>query len=197
SGAASANFIISALSGTQHITTGALQADAGAFISGLSTGGFVGKIQLFPTTTTTGSLTLQASPSAGNFTTIITNAIQGQSTTFSLADSGTATANILVAPTVLVAGNVVKASGIAGRIVDAGFAVLANTTAAYGGGGTSNAFTATGLATTSIVMATILTSTNAVAIAKAVPTANTLTITFTADPGAATTVSWVAITPAV
>lgn len=67
------------------------------------------------------------------------------------------------------------------------------TTAAYAGGGTSNAFVATGLLATDIVVATILASTNAVAIAKAVPTANTLTITFSADPGAGTTVQWHAI----
>lgn len=67
------------------------------------------------------------------------------------------------------------------------------TTAAYAGGGTSNAFTATGLAATDIVVATILASTNSVAITKAVPTANTLTVTFSADPGAATTVQWHAI----
>lgn len=67
------------------------------------------------------------------------------------------------------------------------------TTAVYGGGGTSNAFTATGLVATDIVVATILASANSVAITKAVPTANTLTITFSADPGAGTTVQWHAI----
>lgn len=67
------------------------------------------------------------------------------------------------------------------------------TTAAYAGGGTSNAFVATGLAATDIVVATILASTNAVSICKAVPTADTLTITFSADPGAATTVQWHAL----
>lgn len=67
------------------------------------------------------------------------------------------------------------------------------TTTAYGGGGTSNAFTATGLAATDIVVATILASTNSVAITKAVPTTNTLTITFSADPGAGTTVQWHAL----
>lgn len=71
--------------------------------------------------------------------------------------------------------------------------IRAGTTAAYGGGGTSNAFVATGLVATDIVTAVILASTNPVAIAKAVPGADTLTITFSADPGAATTVSWIAI----
>ena len=69
------------------------------------------------------------------------------------------------------------------------------TTAAYAGGGTSNAFTATGLAATDIVTATILASTNSVSITKAVPTTNTLTITFSADPGAGTTVQWHGISP--
>ncbi len=67
------------------------------------------------------------------------------------------------------------------------------TTAAYGGGAASNAYTATGLVSTDIVVATILASSNAVSILKAVPTADVLTVTFSADPGAATTVSWIAI----
>ena len=71
--------------------------------------------------------------------------------------------------------------------------VKRGTTAAYAGGGTSNAFTATGLVATDIVVATILASTNAVAVAKAVPSADTLTVTFSADPGADTTVQWIAI----
>ena len=71
--------------------------------------------------------------------------------------------------------------------------IRAATTAAYAGGGTSNAFTATGMVATDIVTAVILASTNAVSIAKAVPGAATLTVTFSADPGAATTVSWIAI----
>lgn len=67
------------------------------------------------------------------------------------------------------------------------------TTTAYAGGGTSNAFTATGLVATDIVVAQMLNSTNNVSITQAVPTANTLTIRFSADPGAATTVNWIAI----
>jgi len=68
---------------------------------------------------------------------------------------------------------------------------LAGTTTAYGGGGTSNAFTVTGLAATDVVSAVIRASTNNVSIVKAVPTTNTLTITFSADPGAGTTVDYI------
>jgi hypothetical protein len=79
------------------------------------------------------------------------------------------------------------ASGISGAAITA----LAGTTSAYAGGGTSNGFTVTGLLSTDTVSAVIRASTNAVAVAKAVPTTNTLTITFSADPGAGTTVDYI------
>lgn len=69
------------------------------------------------------------------------------------------------------------------------------TTAAYAGGGTSNAFTATGIAATDIVTASLLSRTNAVSISQVVPTADTLTVTFSADPGANTVVNWIAVSP--
>ena len=71
--------------------------------------------------------------------------------------------------------------------------VKRGTTAAYGGGGTSNAFVAAGLVATDIVVAQTLNSTNNVSITQAVPTADTLTVRYSADPGAASTVSWIAI----
>lgn len=67
------------------------------------------------------------------------------------------------------------------------------TTAAFGGGGTTNAFAAAGVVATDKVTANILASTNNVAITKVVPGANILTISFSADPGAATTVNWIAM----
>lgn len=69
----------------------------------------------------------------------------------------------------------------------------AGTTSAYGGGGTSNAFTVTGAAATDVATAVIRASTNAVSITKAVLTANTLTVHFSADPGAGTTVNYVIV----
>lgn len=92
-----------------------------------------------------------------------------------------------------IADGAVTLAKLASGITPAGVIVLKGTTGAYGGGGTSNAFTVTGLAATDTVSAVIRASTNAVAIAKAVPTANTLTVTFTADPGAATTVDYIAV----
>ncbi len=74
--------------------------------------------------------------------------------------------------------------------------IIANTTATYAGGGTSNAYTATGLTVSSKVSAVIRASTNAVSICKALPGTNTLTVTFSADPGANTTVDYIALTAA-
>ena len=156
-----------------------------------------GKFVSFPGTTASGTFALEAVDSSADVAVKLSNADHGQASVYSIPDGGSATANIAVAPAALVDGNVVTASGTDGVLQDGGFAVLANTTAAYGGGGASNAFTATGLGATSIVTASILASTNAVSIVKVVPTANTLTVDFGADPGASTTVSYVAVTPAV
>ncbi len=63
---------------------------------------------------------------------------------------------------------------------------------AYGGGATSTTATVKGILATDIVLATLNASTNAVYVTKAVRTAaNTITITFSGDPGAATTVALV------
>lgn len=125
------------------------------------------------------------------------NLVKASGTAGLIADAGISSTAIATYTGATVVGNLVKASTTSGQITDVGAALHAGTTATYAGGGTSNAFTATGMAATWIVTATILTSTNAVAIAKAVPSTNTLTITFTADPGAGTTVSWIATTAAI
>lgn len=119
-GAAAANFIVSKNAATQHITTGNLQIDAGSLISGLSTGGFVGAVQLFPTTTTTGSLTWQATPNTGNTATVFTTAAYGQASTITYPDPAVAAARGVLAPNALVSGNLISASGTAGLIQDAG-----------------------------------------------------------------------------
>jgi hypothetical protein len=204
-GAATAKFILSAsTASSQTITSGLIvsggnvQTNGGDnFLAGADAS--AGAFFSFPATTASGTLALAAADNAtGDFATTISNGTAiGQTQVISIPDAGAATANFALAPGALVSGNVVTASGTAGLLQDGGFAVLANTTAAYAGGGTSNAFTATGIGATSIVTAVILASTNAVSIVKAVPSADTLTVDFSADPGAATTVSWIAITPAV
>jgi hypothetical protein len=122
-------------------------------------------------------------------------------TTGQIEDSGAslsdaAKTKIVMANAASVVGQIPKYTDTAGTIGTIGAGVIAATTAAYAGGGTSNAYTATGLTASSIVTAVILASTNAVSIAKAVPGTNLLTVTFSADPGAATTVSYIAFTGA-
>lgn len=73
------------------------------------------------------------------------------------------------------------ASGVA-----PGYVVKLAGTGSYAGGAASNAFTVTGLLSTDIVTCILRTSANAVTIQKAIPTTNTLTVTFSGDPGACT-----------
>ena len=180
--------------GTLANTTGTA-INRGSIQAGLS--GDAGTLISFPGTALKGSLIIAGVDNTGNTNVTISNALHGQASVYSIPDVGASTGQFLVKTSALVDGQLIKASGTAGKVVGAGFAVLANTTAAYAGGGTSNAFTATGIGATSIVTASILASTNTVSIVKVVPTADTLTVFFSADPGASTTISWHAITPAV
>lgn len=213
-------------------TTGTIGEDAATAINGgniqAGLSGTAGTIASFPGTASKGSLVLAGVANTGNTNTTISNAAMGQASVISIPDPAAATANFAVAPAALVNNNLVKASGTAGLIADAGFAasavatftgstVIGNlvkassttgqitdaafalhaaTTSAYAGGGTSNPFTTTNMTASSIVTATILTQTNAASIVKAVPGTNTLTVTFSADPGANTTISWISVTPA-
>lgn len=131
----------------------------------------------------------------GNFATYNGTAGQIDDSGYSPTDASKAKVAMLNAVPV-VANNLVKFSATTGTISDAGARIISNTTAAYAGGGTSNAFTATGLTSASVGSAVIRASTNAVSIAKALPGTNTLTITFSADPGSGTTVDYIYSTAA-
>lgn len=87
--------------------------------------------------------------------------------------------------------NLAKFSDVNGSIADAGARIIAGTTAVYGGGGTSNTFTVAGLTIGAKGAPVIRASTNSVSITKALPGTNTLAITFSADPGASTTVDYI------
>lgn len=78
-----------------------------------------------------------------------------------------------------------------GSFVDSGATIISGLTSVYGGGSTSNAFVVTGLLSTSVGAASIVTSTNAVSIVHATVARDQLSITFSADPGAGTTVSYI------
>jgi hypothetical protein len=112
------------------------------------------------------------------------NLQDGAVTALKLASDAVTTAKILNANVTLAK----LASGIAPSHI-----VKYAGTSAYAGGGTSVAITVTGVAATDLVFAQIQASTNAVSVVKVVPTLNTITVHFSADPGAATTVQYQAL----
>lgn len=162
-----------------------------------------GTNDVFLVSITNSVITLSQDVSGGN---VILPVVDGNFATFSgtagkTDDSGYAPSNaaktvVPMLDAVPVANNLSKFTAIDGTVGDAGFRVISNTTAAYAGGGTSNAFTATGLTVNAKGSAVIRASTNSVSITKALPGTNTLTITFSADPGAATTVDYIYTTAA-
>jgi len=97
-GQAASEFIIADSAGTQHITSGSLQVDAGDISGGLLAGGFAGSLILWANTTASGNLQLLAVDNgSGDFDTVISNAAAvGQDQTITIPDSGASTANFLL-----------------------------------------------------------------------------------------------------
>ena len=124
----------------------------------------------------------------GGVTNLATDVAMSGDTT--IADTGAVTiANNAVTTVKILAANVTLAKLAAG-ITPSHVVKFAGTSAPYAGGGTSTAITVTGAQATDVATAVIRASTNSVSINKAVLTADTLTITFSADPGAATTIDY-------
>lgn len=183
--------------------------NAGGIDAGLS--GTAGTFRTYPATAANGYLEVFATANGGARNVTLTNAAHGQTSAYVIPDCGNANGRILVgaSATPFTTGRLLASSGTGGLVADSGVATtllvkgasagattLQGVTDTYAGGGTSNAFTVTGITTAYKAVATIQTSTNAVAVAKAVATnTNELTITFTGDPGAATTVNYWAWTP--
>lgn len=165
-GASTANLILSKTTGTQHITVGSLQVDAGTLSSGISTGGQVGTLQLFPTTTTTGSLRMLAAANAGAFNVDITNASHAQSTVYTIADIGASTGGIPVATTAL------TVKSVAG--------------AAAAGGNAAQSFTDAFCTSGSNVIGNWNTQANAASVLKIVPGNGSFVVTSSADAGVGT-----------
>jgi len=131
-GSATANFILSKKTGTQNITVGSLQVDAGSITSGLAAGGFVGLLKAFPTTGSKGFIALQAAVNAtGDFGTTISNSTaQAQIQVITIPDVGGATGNFILSgsslsPQHITSGGLqVDAGSIASGINTGGFVGL-------------------------------------------------------------------------
>lgn len=95
SGATTANFIISKLTGTQHITTGSLQLDAGSLFIGTSAGGGTNGINIYPSGANKGYLQFISQNNVADYFVSVKNASHGQNTTYEIADAGVGSGSIL------------------------------------------------------------------------------------------------------
>lgn len=201
-------------------TTGTIGEDAATAINGgniqAGLSGTAGTVASFPATLAKGSLLLKAVANTGDTQTIISNAAMGQASTISIPDPGGATADFAIAPAALVSNNLIKASGTAGLVADAGIAAanvmqlnVTNTLTAAGsivankvnGTEAANAVTASGMAgaitTSSLTTAggasyaitwtnTFISSTSVVLLTLAGGTNTTENITLVCTPGSGT-----------
>lgn len=116
-----ANYLAHFTSATGTLSSAADNVtNPGNISAGLS--GTAGTLTSFPATGANGHLTLAAVNAGGAFNTTISNTTMGQSSVITIPDPSAATANFAVAPAALVNGNLIKASGTAGLIADAGIA---------------------------------------------------------------------------
>ena len=186
SGAATANFILSKLTGTQHITVGALQVDAGVISSGISTGGTAGGFIAYPSTTTNGSLRLTPVGNVGNFAASISNIVGlGQASVYTLPDPGAATANFIIDH-----GTQAMAAGSQLNLAKVSASEAANAVTASGNAGfiTTSALTTAGGGTYAITWTnTHITATSVISLCIQGGSNNaTNNITFTCVPGSGT-----------
>jgi hypothetical protein len=183
-GVATSKFVLTDSAGVQHITTGSLSVDLGNIAAGSS--GHAGTISSFPGTASKGSLIMAAVNNTGNTTTTISNAAMGQASVISIPDPAGATADFVLAPSALVSGNLVKASGTAGLIVDQGFAMKSVAAAAAAGGAAAQSFTDAFCTTGSVVIGNWVTQTTPEQVVTIVPGNGSFIVTSTGDAGAGT-----------
>lgn len=186
--------------------TAAAVTNAGDIYAGLS--GTAGALRSYPSAATSGYLGLAGVANSGDFGVLISNAAHGQATTYVITDAANANGRLLNAAgaTPFVNGNFPKASGTGGLMVDSGIAVSAlqlsaNIKAAQsadiGGAGAGPIDVAVaGLTASSVVVASVLSSSNTVAVAKVLPGTDKFSITFDGDPGAACVINYVAFVAA-
>lgn len=97
-GQATTEFIIADSASTQHITSGALQIDAGDLSVGTAAGGTARSLIAYSPTAARGSIIIKAANAVGDYTsTVTTDTSLGQSTVYTISDAGSATQSILTA----------------------------------------------------------------------------------------------------
>ena len=179
------------------ITGGNLQA-LGNVLAGAS--GTAGRLTSYAPAANSGTLSVVAANSGANVANVITNGLNTVASTYTLPPilgaSNSSAGVAIVSTGSAVTGQLVTFNGTSGNLASAGFNLHGGITPTYAGGGTSNAFTVSGITAASIVTCSIASQTNNASITKVVPSTNTITITFSADPGAGTVLYWSALSAA-
>ncbi len=190
------------------ITGGVVSEDVATAINGgniqAGLSGTAGYLSSFPTTALKGSFRVAAVDNTGDTLVTLSNVAHGQATVYSIPDAGNALGRVLVgaSATPFTSGHLLSASGTGGLVADSGVAtsavqlaanIKAATTADIGGGGAGPlTIVVAGMTAASVVVASIESSSNVVAVAKAVAGSGSFDLTLTGDPGAALTVNYVA-----
>lgn len=176
-------------------TEGTLSEDAATAINAgniqAGTSAVAGYLSSFAGTGAFGEFRFKGVANSGNFIVNFSNAAMGQDTTISVPNPVNATATTLLSTAAITAGNMVVASATSGVLSDSGAKILAGISPPFAGGGTTNTFTISGLVAQAHGSCVIRTSTNSVSITKALPGTNQLAVTFSADPGAGTTLDYI------
>ena len=189
-------------------TAGTVNDDAATAINGgniqAGLSGTAGTLASFPATASKGSLVVAAVANTNDTVTTLSNVAMGQASVVSIPDPANALGRLLVGATAtpFTSGNFPVASGTGGLMVDSGLAaaniqnktnIKAATTADIGGAGAGPiSVVVAGLTAASVVVATVESSSNPVSVVACTATATGFDITFSADPGAACLVNYVA-----
>lgn len=186
---------------TYNSVAGGLGEDASTAINGgniqAGLSGTAGYVASFPSTAAKGSLHVTAVANTGDTLTTISNVAMGQASVVSIPDPANAVGRFLVGATAtpFTSGHIVASSGTGGLVVDSGLATTAvqlNTnikavrSSDIGGAGAGPiTITLAGVVATSVIVASIVSSSNTVSIAKVTPGTGNFTVLFSGDPGAA------------
>lgn len=207
-GVASSSFVLTDSAGTQVIATGNLTLSVGNFIASAGdiqagSAGNPGMLVSFPLTAGNGSLRLASVDAGGAFNTTISNGVMAQSSVYTIPDVVNAVGRFLVGATAapFVGGNFPIASGTGGLMVDSGVPaanlqnktnIIAAQSANIGGAGAGplNIVNAS-VAAASVIVASIISSSNPCSIIAVAPGVGSFNVTVSADPGANLFISYV------
>lgn len=163
-----------------------------------------GAFRSYPISASSGWFGVLANDNMGNFSCVLSNDPLDRAVTWNFPNPFNGQAKVLVAAstTPFVNGHFPVASGTSGLMVDSGISatnlqnstnIKAATTANIGGGGAGPInITVAGLTTSSVVVASVATSSNPVSVIKAVAGTGNFDVTFDADPGATCTLNYIA-----